>query len=509
MPSRLQRLAQSRVDPVAGNRFIVASKSLEPTTDCVVSNDGLVPDFGCPAPMDGAGKKPLFMETCMSSPPLNLASCAAFLKRFLTPLRAVQNLPRRAFIAGAALAIAAASLPLGSIALADELGADRPWMGTWAASPHPGSTSATARFPAQTTLRQIVRTSIAGNQVRVRFSNEMGTESLRIGSAHIAQRATGAEIVPGTDRALTFGGRPSITVPPGAPVLSDPVHLDVPALADLAVSLYLPDETAPLSFHGTALQTNYVAPAGGDYTGAVALPAGTTRQAWYFLTAVNVQASPRAAAIVTLGDSITDGVGSTADANRRWPNVLAQRLQARRNNDELAVLNEGINANRIFTESGVQPAALKRFDRDVLAQAGVQYLIVLLGTNDIGHTGLGDAPPVTVADMIAGYRQIIDRAHEHRITVYGATLTPFGTSRYDVGPNEALRQAVNQWIRNSGEFDGVIDFDRATRDPRNPRQYLPLYDSGDHLHPSDAGYQAMGEAIPLRLFQETAAANSR
>ena len=217
---------------------------------------------------------------------------------------------------------------------------------------------------------------------------------------------------------------------------------------------------------------------------------------------MNVGASQRADAIVTLGDSITDGVQSTPDTNHRWPNVLAERLQARRNLDRLAVLDEGINGNRLLSEGNFAPNALKRFDRDVLAQAGVQYLIVLIGINDIGHSALGDGPTVTPADIIFGYRQIVARAHEHNIPVYGATLTPMGGSRYDLPAAQALRQAVNEWIRSSSDFDAVIDFDLVTRDPSQPTRLLPQYDSGDHLHPNDAGYLAMGQAVPLRLFRE-------
>src|SRR5207249_6994471 len=225
-----------------------------------------------------------------------------------------------------------------------------------------------------------------------------------------------------------------------------------------------------------ALQTNYIAP-GGDFTSAAALPSAVTTQSWFFLTAVNLGASQRSDAIVTLGDSITDGVQSTPDTNHRWPNVLAERLQARRNLDRLAVLDEGINGNRLLSEGNFAPNALKRFDRDVLAQAGVQYLIVLLGINDIGHSALGDGPLVMPDELIAGYRQLITRAHEQGIVAYGATLTPMGGSRYDLPAAHALANPANAWIRSSGEFDAVIDFDRVTRDPSQPTRLLLAYDS--------------------------------
>ena len=377
------------------------------------------------------------------------------------------------------------------------------WVGTWAASPQiqiPGTTP--IALPAGTTVRQIVRTSIGGSQVRVRLSNEIGTQPLVVGSARIALRSTGSGIVAGSDRPLTFGGRSSIVIPPGAPAISDPVRLDVPALSDLAVSLHLPDAVTATTFHGVALQTNYVAPAGADQTAALAFPAGTTLQSWVFLTGVSVAAPPRAAAIVALGDSITDGVQSTADANRRWTDVLARRLRAQPDADDLGVLNQGINGDRLLSEGNFAPTASKRFDRDVIAAAGARYVTVLIGINDIGHSALGDGPTLTPPDLIAGYRQLIARAHEKGLAVYGATLTPIGGARYDIANAQELREAVNAWIRDSGEFDAVIDFDRVTRDPAQPGRLLPLYDSGDHLHPSDAGYLAMGEAVPLQLFTE-------
>jgi len=409
---------------------------------------------------------------------------------------------RRSLIVIGVFALAGVTLPAAPSASA-QLGSDPEWVGTWATSPQiqmPNTTP--TQFPPQTTLREIVHTSIGGSFVRVRLSNEIGTEPLVIGSAHVALRSADGSIISASDRPLTFSGQSSITIPPGAPALSDAVRLDVPPLSDLAVSLHLPNATTGSTFHGVALQTSYIAPAGADYTGATTLPtASTTTQSWFFLTAVNVAVPRRAAALVALGDSITDGVNSTPDTNHRWPNVLAERLQAAHGFKPLGVLDEGINGNRLLSEGSFAPNALKRFDRDALAQAGVEYLIVLLGINDIGHSALGDGPTVTPADLIAGYRQLIARAHEQGILAYGATLTPMGGSRYDLPAAQALRDAVNAWIRGSGEFDAVIDFDRVTRDPSQPMRLLPAYDSGDHLHPNDTGYRAMGEAIPLQLFR--------
>ena len=429
------------------------------------------------------------------------------------------------------------------------------WVGTWGTGP------AGPPLPAQLltfndqTLRLIVHSSIGGKSVRIRISNALGTTPLRIGEARIALRQSGATIVAGSDRPLTFSGNTSITIPPGAPVLSDPVDLDVPALSDLAVSIHLPGTVQATTIHSAAFQTNYVS-LPGNFTGAAAFPIDHTITSWPFLTEVDVNA-PGAAAIVALGDSITDGSNTTIDTNHRWPDLLALRLQTSRDEPgasqagkqpekqgkagnqagkqagkqgvapaaglvawgtRLGVVNRGIGGNRLLRDPGEQPlfgrAALERFDRDVLATAGVRYTVVLIGINDIGHPGTGTIPiseEPTPGDLIAGYRQLIARAHEKGIVIYGATLTPFeGTifPGYYTPEKEQIREAVNNWIRSSDEFDGVIDFDRAVRDPSHPTRMLPAYDSGDHLHPNDLGMQAMANAIPLQLFRSlgTAAA---
>jgi lysophospholipase L1-like esterase len=361
------------------------------------------------------------------------------------------------------------------------------------------------------TLRLIVHTSIGGNQLRIRISNELGTTPLRIGEAHVALRQSGSSIVAGSDRPLTFRGKRAITIPPGAPVLSDPVDLDVPALSDLALSLHLPESAVQATtIHGAAFQTSYVSMT-GNFTGAASFPAARTITSWPFLTEVDVKA-PGAEAIVALGNSITDGSNTAIDTNHRWPDLLAGLIAW---NSRLGVVNRGIGGNRMLRDPGEQPlfgrAALSRFDRDVLATAGVRYMVVLIGINDIGHPGTGTIPASeepTVDELIAGYRQLIARAHEKGIAAYGATLTPFeGTTfpGYYSPEKEQLRQAVNNWIRSNGEFDGVIDFDRALRDPSHPTRVLPAYDSGDHLHPNELGMQAMAKAIPLQLFHPTAA----
>lgn len=364
------------------------------------------------------------------------------------------------------------------------------WVGTWSASPvapaNPGFTDQTVRL--------IVHTSVGGSSVRIRLSNVFGTQSLAIGAAHVALRSTGEGIVPDTDRLLTFGGAGSTTIPPGALALSDPVELDVPALADLAVSIYLPGPAVQATSHPGSHQRNYVSPP-GDFSAAEFMPIASTSTSWFYLTDVEVTSSEETSAIVTLGDSITDGSNSTMDANRRWPDDLAVRLHAR--HFQRSVLNEGISGNRILHDP-TGPNALARLDRDVLVKSGVAYVIVLLGINDIGRS---PTDPVSADEIIAGHLQIIERAHERGLRIFGCTLTPFEGAFYFTAEGEDKREAVNEFIRTSGAYDGVIDFDLATSDPSHPTRFLPAFDSGDHLHPNDAGLQAMADAVSLSLFR--------
>jgi lysophospholipase L1-like esterase len=386
------------------------------------------------------------------------------------------------------------------------------WVATWGTSPAPQlgdeaqMRAAHLEFGNQT-LREIVHTSIGSDTVRVRLSNAYGRQTVEIGAAHIALREKGPAIVAGSDRALTFSGRPSVAIPPNAMVLSDPVKLAVPAAADLAISVFLPSTTTAAGIHYSAQQTAYVGE--GDLTAAGSFPVAGSITSWVFLTGVDVVAPKSAAAVVAFGDSITDGARSTNEANRRWPDILAGRLIARRGG-KVAVLNAGIGGNRVLHDPagnirfGVN--ALARFDRDVLAQPGIKWVIVLEGINDLGHAGTS-APAVenvSAEDIIAGLKQMIERAHENGLKIFGATLTPFeGTAfpGYFTPEKEVKRKAVNEWIRTSRAFDGVIDFDKAVRDPSHPDRMLPAYDGGDHLHPGDAGYKAMGEAVDLALFR--------
>jgi lysophospholipase L1-like esterase len=426
-------------------------------------------------------------------------------------LPALLDAGRRSFLA-AGLALAA-TLAAAPGAMAQNWTAEH-WIGTWGAGPGGPPLPANTQIFTDQTVRLIVHTSVGGSRVRIRLSNELGSTPLRIGAAHIALRAGGADIQTGSDRALTFSGNTGITIPPGAPVLSDPVDLDVPALSDLAISLYLPGTVGATTIHGTASQTNYVS-LPGNFVGAASLPTQRTILSWPFLTEVDVEGGQSAggAAIVTLGDSITDGTRSTPDTNNRWPDWLARRLQTVRDpvqglNNRLGVVNRGISGNRLLSNPPEGSLAgrniLERFDRDVLATAGVRYMTLMIGINDIGNSP--NATPLPAEELIAGYRQVIARAHAKGIFVFGATLTPFEGAGYYSPEKELVRQAVNNWIRSSDEFDAVIDFDRATRDPAHPARFLPAYDSGDHLHPNDLGYQAMGNAVPLELFRSLGAA---
>lgn len=395
-----------------------------------------------------------------------------------------------------AIAVALAFAPGGIRGAAQNTA--RHWVATWMTAPLAGSPTDVFR---NQTIRMVVHASIGGNRLRVEFSNAFGKRDIVIGAAHVAIQAKGASIVPGSDRALKFNGSPSATIPPGALFESDPVNLRFPPLSALAVSIYVPAATGPATLHPLGLQATYIS-GPGNFTSARTMPYKWITHSWYWVSGVDVEATAGTHAIVALGDSITDGYNSTTNANRSWPAQLAARLQANPATAHLAVVNVGISGNRILHDN-IGPNALERFDRDVLARDGVKYLVVLEGINDLGFPYLPGAfgqQEVSAEDVIAGLRQIIDRAHAHGIKVFGCTLTPYKGAVYYSEEGEKKREAINHWIRTSGAFDGVIDFDKATRDPKHPLRYLPAYDSGDHLHPGDAGYKAMAEAVPLSLF---------
>ncbi len=373
------------------------------------------------------------------------------------------------------------------------------WVGTWAASPMQAD-GINIRLFSSVTMREVVHISAGGTLIRLRFTNEFGYDPLTIADAHVALSAGGSSIQPGTDHAVTFGGSASVNIPPGGAIFSDPVALAVAPLADVAVSFYLPPQIMRAeTYHSFADQDNFVSD--GPASNAPELPQATTLASWYFFDGIDVATAPGSRAVVTLGDSITDGAHSTHNANRRWPDVLAARLSQDPNLAHIAVLNEGIGGNRVLNET-TGPSAISRVDRDVLAQSGARYVIVLESINDIGRLAHVQVPwdAITAPQLEWGLKQIADRAHEHGLKIIGATLTPYGGAGYYSDAGEQVREAVNDWIRSSGVFDGVVDFDKITRDPQNPKAFNPPYDSGDHLHPSDAGYKAMGEGIDLTLF---------
>lgn len=387
------------------------------------------------------------------------------------------------------------------------------WVGSWATSqqiaePH---NSIPAEELRDLTLRQIVRLTLGGPQVRVRISNRYGVAPLRFTTVHIARPVSpaSAAIVPGTDKVVTFAGATDVTVPNGSDYISDPVAFPVTALSDLAITMHLETVPTQQTGHPGSRATSYLAH--GDVVAAESLPDAKTINHWYFIAGVDVPATSQAGAVVVFGDSITDGYGTTTNGNDRWPDHLAKRFQASAPTQSLSVLNHGIGGNHLLTD-GLGPNALARFPHDALLQPGVRTIIVFEGVNDLGGlTRLGEVSEAEhknlVHRMIASYEQMIARAHANGIKIIGATITPFvGSDYYHPGPaTEADRQAVNEWIRKPGNFDGVIDFDSVVRDPQRPERLLPTFDCGDHLHPSLAGYAAMANAVPLDLLQPAAA----
>jgi lysophospholipase L1-like esterase len=384
------------------------------------------------------------------------------------------------------------------------------WVASWGASqqiPEPQNARA-ADDLRDATVRQIFHLSAGGQMLRVHVSNVFGTEALRFTSVHVALpiSASTSAIDPATDRALTFAGSSEVTVPPGTEYVSDALDYPVRALSDLAVTFHLDAPPARQTGHPGSRATSYFVH--GDSVSAPNLPEAKHVEHWYQVSAIDVLVPSGAAAIVALGDSITDGHGATTNGNDRWTDVVAQRLQASANTRGIGVSNQGIGGNHLLID-GLGPNALARFDRDVLAPAGVRWVIVFEGVNDLG--GLARNGEVTSAEhaalvkrVLASYEQIVLRAHAHGLRVFGATITPYvGSDYYHPGPlSETDRQAVNAWIRAAGHFDAVIDFDGVVKDPKHPDRLLPAYDCGDHLHPSPAGYRAMGEAVPLGLFAQ-------
>jgi lysophospholipase L1-like esterase len=374
------------------------------------------------------------------------------------------------------------------------------WVGTWTAAPAPAEGAAFANH----TLRMIPRVSLGGSRLRVRISNAYGIRPLTLGAAYVGLRSAGPAVVPGSNQRLTFGGETGATIAAGALVVSDPLELTFAPLSDLAVSLHLPGDL-PASFGITgryARQTHYVSPP-GDFAGEETMPVGRLTDDWYFVCGIDVVASSETGAVVAVGDSLTDANISTHDGHHSWPSQLARRLAARQGGRPVAVMNQGLGGNRILHDVRGE-GGLRRFDRDVLAQPGVTHAVIMLGTNDLRNRPGKAEEEVTAPQMIAGLKQFAVRGQARGIKVIGGTLTPFENETFLPGAwnprREAVRQAVNEWLRKGEGFDAIVDFDRALRDPDHPTRMLPIYDCGDHLHPSDLGYRAMGDAIDLSFF---------
>jgi lysophospholipase L1-like esterase len=384
------------------------------------------------------------------------------------------------------------------------------WVGTWSTSeqiPEPQNALAPDDLR-DATLRQIVHLSVGGATLRVHLSNAFGTQPLHLTSVHIARplSTSAAQIDPATDQALKFSGDADVLIPAGAEYLSDPIDYPVAPLSSLAVSIHFDAPPSQQTGHPGSRATSYLVH--GDAVSAADLSDAKKFDHWYQLCAIDVAAPAKAGSIIALGDSITDGHGATTNGNDRWTDVLAAHLQASSKTKEIAVLNLGLGGNHMLTD-GLGPSVLARFDRDVLAQTGIRWVILLEGVNDLGGlTRLSDPPheehEAFVQRLLASYEQVVARAHAAHIKVYGATILPYTGSDYYHPPasNEADRQAINRWIRAPGHFDAVIDFDRALADPSHPDHLAAQLDSGDHLHPSPAGYRAMGDMIPLSLFKQ-------
>jgi lysophospholipase L1-like esterase len=417
---------------------------------------------------------------------------------------------------------ALAALVCLATAEAQPAGSDEHWVATWGTAQQlgvetrppwvappprvanePPPTSPIPPFPPSLTaetVRMVVRTSVGGSRLRLTLSNAAGIAPVRVGEVHVALHERDSEIIAASDRRVTFGGHPSFMVQPGALVVSDPVELPLPALVELAVSLYLPEANTAVTTHELGLNTTYVA--GGNAAGDTALPRAATNLTYFWLAGVEVHAPASAGTILAFGDSITDGFSTTPNAHRAWPALLAAKLQSDRTTAHWGVVNAGISGNRVRRDL-VGTSAAARFDRDVLGRAGVRWVVLFEGINDITFSalpGVPDSERTTADELIEALSQLVDRAHARGIKVLGATLMPMGGLWLHNAETERMRQNVNRWIRTGGKFDAVVDFDAVTRDPQQPERLRPDFDSGDRIHPNDAGNAAMAGAIDTAIF---------
>ncbi len=377
---------------------------------------------------------------------------------------------------------------------------DEEWVGTWRTAsqlveprnmpPGPGLS--------QNTLRQVVRVSLGGDSLRVRFSNEFSTNPVTLKAVHIAVSADSSAVVPSTDQALKFDGKPEVTIEPGSAIISDPFKFVLEPRTNIAITIHFGDTPTDLTGHPGSRTTSYLVP--GNEVSAMEFPDAVRKDHWYIINGIDVVAEKAAAAVVVLGNSITDGRGSGTNKQNRWPDELARRLQDNPDTRLVAVLNQGIGGNCVLRDC-LGPSALSRFERDVIGATKVRWLIILEGINDIGQTQDAETADKVANDLIAAYEQMIDSAHAKDIRVYGATILPFGGSFYDTDYCELARNKVNEWIRSSGSFDAVIDLDSALRDPDDPLRLLPAADTGDHLHPNETGHRMIAEAVDLTLFK--------